>query len=429
MAKKKARPKAAKYEWIAEKLRPLAVPVATLHTDPNNARTHDADNLTAIEASLKQFGQVSPIVANSRNQDVVIGNGRFTVATERLGWSHIAVVWRDLTEAQQRALSVADNRTAELAGWDEERLEAELALLEDHDSDLYADLLLADLRAEDSEPAEVEEVEPQIDRAAELQEKWGTKSGDLWVIPSKTVEGGEHRVLCGDSTKAEDVERVMGGRTAAVCFTSPPYNVAAKSSLPNKEKYIDGGDNRDEHTYLNLITNVTVAMLRVSRFVFVNVQSVAGNKTALIDYLVLFRDRYADTIIWDKQTAEPAMARRVLNSQFEFVHVFSAAGNRAIGTRDFRGTNTNVLALSNRADKDNSDIHKATYATEFVAFFVREFTNNSEVITDPFLGSGTTLVAAEQLSRLCYGIEIEPKYVAVVLERTKDLGLEPRLEA
>ena len=97
MTKKKPNPK-EEFDWIAEKLRPLAVPVETLHTDPKNARTHDADNLTAIEASLKRFGQVSPIVANSRNNDVVIGNGRYTVARDRLGWTHLAVIWKELTD-------------------------------------------------------------------------------------------------------------------------------------------------------------------------------------------------------------------------------------------------------------------------------------------------------------------------------------------
>jgi ParB-like chromosome segregation protein Spo0J len=216
MAKKKATAKAKpkpnrraksskpRYPWIVEKLRGLASPVDKLAQDPSNTRTHDADNLRAIEGSLREFGQVSPLVANTRNKQVVVGNGRLVVA-KRMGWSHVAVVWRDLTPKQQRALSIADNRSAELADWDLERLEAELAGMEVEDKGLYDDLLLSELRAEDHEMVDVDEVEPQIDRAAELQEKWGTELGQLWLIPSKTVEGGEHRVLCGDSTKAEDV--------------------------------------------------------------------------------------------------------------------------------------------------------------------------------------------------------------------------------
>jgi len=111
-----------------------------------NARTHNPANLAAIEASLKRFGQVTPLVANSRNNQVVVGNGRFTVASGRLAWSHVAVVWKYLTESQQRALSIADNRTAELAEWDADRLALELSLTEADDSELYADLLLADLQ-------------------------------------------------------------------------------------------------------------------------------------------------------------------------------------------------------------------------------------------------------------------------------------------
>lgn len=146
------------FPWIAPKLRPLAVPIESLKADPKNTRTHDEANLKAIEASLLKFGQVSPIVVNSRNNQVVVGNGRLIAAT-RLGWTHIAVVRKTLTPAEQRALSIADNRTAELADWDMERLESELASFEEEDSELFGDLLLAELTGAVATDDEAEEVD------------------------------------------------------------------------------------------------------------------------------------------------------------------------------------------------------------------------------------------------------------------------------
>jgi len=249
--------------------------------------------------------------------------------------------------------------------------------------------------------------------------------GDLWVI------GGVHRLLVGDCTDPANVARLMGGERAALCITSPPYNVAAESSLPNKNKYrsdrqntSDGqNDARDVGEYLRFITQFTTTALEHSDFVFVNVQSVAGNKVALIEYLHALRDKYADTIIWDKLTAEPAMAHNVLNSRFEYIHVFSHKANRAIGTRDFRGTLENVFTLNSRQDKDFSDIHRATFPLDLPLFFVEQFTNPGELVFEPFAGTGTTLIAAHRTGRCCYGMEIAPRYADVILRRAEAEGL------
>ena len=472
VAKKKPKPKAAKYDWIAEKLRPLAVPVEDLHVDPNNARIHDADNLGAIEASLKRFGQVSPLIVNSLNGDVVIGNGRLVVARDRLGWSHVAVVWKELTEAQQRALSVADNRTAELAEWDLERLEAELAALETDDADLYGAMMLAELRAENPDAAEVEEVEPQIDRAAELQEKWGTERGQLWVIPSKTVEGGEHRVLCGDCRESADMARLCVEKVNG-CFTSPPY------AEQRKEQY--GGIPAGE--YVDWWDGVQAGVRSVladdgSFFVNIKPHCEDGERSLYVSDLVLAMKRrwvwsYIDEFCW-LRVGVPKLVKYRFKNAFEPIYHF------AVKTKGFRFRPDSVMHDSDgvpqargqgagntnwagqqgmsAADRQGSDQtgrdhlfgqqdvipgkaypsnvlkafqpsealgHPAAYPAGLVGFFLRAYSDAGDRWLDPFLGSGTTLVAAEQLGRLCYGIEIEPKYVGVILERMADMGLDP----
>ena len=241
-----------------------------------------------------------------------------------------------------------------------------------------------------------------------------TKPGDLWIL-------GEHRLLCGDSTKAEDVARLMDGAQADICFTSPPYNVAAKSSLPNKEKYQLQNDAKSEDDYCEFLELFCRLSIACCSYVFVNVQSVSGNKVSLIELLYRLKDAYADTVIWDKQGSEPAMACNVMNSRFEYVHVFSKKANRAIGTREFRGTVENVFSLNSRQGKDYSDIHKATFPVQLPAYFIGCFSNPSELIYEPFCGSGTTLIAAEQLGRKCYGMEISPQYCDVIVKRWETL--------
>jgi len=274
-----------------------------------------------------------------------------------------------------------------------------------------------------------EDTEPQIDKAAELQEKWGTALGQLWQL-------GEHRLICGDCTDEEVVRRVMAGEVAEILLTSPPYNVAAQSSLPNKNKYQTQthtygsafDDKKSQDEYFALLAAFTSLALKFCQFCFVNIQSVAGNKLALIEYLWAFKEYYADTIIWDKIIAEPAMAKNVLNSRFEYVHIFSEKANRSIGSKVFRGSIDNVLSLSSRQDKGYSGIHKATFALEFAEYFIKMFSNNNECILDLFLGSGTTLIACQNLSRQCRAVEISPAYIAVTLERFhQHSGVMPEL--
>ena len=132
---------------------------------------------------------------------------------------------------------------------------------------------------------------------------------------------------------------------------------------------------------------------------------------------------YADTIIWQKQNAQPAMAENVLNSQYEYVHIFSHKANRAIGKKKFRGTLSNVYECK-RQSKNEVKQHNATFPIEFANHFVYNFSVDS--VLDLFLGSGTTMVVAHQLNRICYGMELDPTYCQIIINRM--LKLDPSLE-
>ena len=240
--------------------------------------------------------------------------------------------------------------------------------------------------------------------------KTDIKLGDL-------IEIGKHRLLCGDSTDSDAVAKLMNGEKADISFTSPPYNAGktpTEIKMGKNSKYANDNDNKTETDYLNLLVDFTNNTLLFSEYSFVNIQSLSGNKIALIDFLYNMKSFYADTLIWQKQNAQPAMAENVLNSQFEYVHVFSHKANRHIGTKKFRGTLSNVLDIS-KQNKNAVKEHNATFPVDFAAHFVSNFCELS--VLDLFLGSGTTMVAAHQLKRKCYGMELDPKYCQVIIDR------------
>lgn len=225
--------------------------------------------------------------------------------------------------------------------------------------------------------------------------------------------------MCGDSTDKASVELLMDGVKADISFTSPPYN-AGKTPTEDKmgktSKYANDSDDKTDEQYFELLDKFTELAMQNSEYTFVNIQMLSGNKLALIDYLSANRNNLADILIWDKLTSQPAMAENVLNSQFEFVLVFSDNANRHIGTQKFRGTQSNVVSISKQTKNEVKD-HNATYPVEFAAHFVNAFSSKNSVTLDLFLGSGSTLIACEQTDRTCYGMELDPKYVDVIRKR------------
>jgi hypothetical protein len=216
----------------------VRVPIDRLHADPANANTHDERNLRTIRDSLREFGQVEPLVVQKGTGRVIGGNGRLEVMRDE-GVHEVDVVEFEGSEVQARALAIALNRTAKTSVFDDTILAEQLRALQSEDfpiagagfTDAEVDALLQSLGDEalggNGEVAQDEP--PPLDKAAELQEKWGTVVGQLWVVPSLTTPGRSHRILCGDCTKPEDVERLMDGAKVQGAFTSPPYAEQRKS--------------------------------------------------------------------------------------------------------------------------------------------------------------------------------------------------------
>jgi len=212
---------------IHESLKPLAVSIDSLTPDPSNARKHDKRNIEAIKASLARFGQTKPIVLHSNGTTIIAGNGTWYAAKE-LGWTEIAAAKTNLDTAEAVAYGIADNKTAELAEWEDDTLRDlmdalpdDLKLATGFEGDEIAQLLRLP-----EEPEELDE-----DETPEVPEEATTQVGDLWLL-------GEHRLLCGDSTKPEDCARLFDGAKATLVHADPPYGMGKeKDGVANDNLY------------------------------------------------------------------------------------------------------------------------------------------------------------------------------------------------
>ncbi len=354
----------------------LNIKVEDIKPYEQNPRIND-HAVEKVANSIKEFGIKQPLVVDENNV-LIVGHTRLK-AMQQLGIEEApCIVASDLTEEQAKAYRLADNKTNEFADWDFELLDLELGELGELGFDM-SDFGFEDI-LDDMELGQVQEDDYEV----EPPEEPISKRGDIWLL-------GKHRLMCGDSTSITDVDKLMNGNIADISFTSPPYNAGhtpTEASMGKTSKYENDDDNKSDDDYRQFLIDFTNNAMAHSQYTFVNVQSLAGNKTALIDYLYDMRDIYADTIIWDKMMAQPAMGENVLNSEFEYVHVFSNKANRAIGTKRFRGTLSNMLHLQKQSKNEYSDIHNATFPLEFAAYFVENFAGDS--VSDLFGGTGTT---------------------------------------
>lgn len=377
--------------------------VTELKAYEKNPRKNDKA-VAPVAESIKEFGFKVPIIIDKDNV-IVAGHTRLRAA-KKLGMKTVpCIVADDLTPQQIKAFRVADNSTAQIAEWD-------LELLKDELMDLDFDMSIFGLEKEIKDIERIFAPEIIEDEVPEVSEgKAVTELGDIWQL-------GRHRLMCGDSTDKETVAKLMNGEKADIAFSSPPYNAgttATETAMGKTTKYNGNDDNKSESEYIDFLDAYIEQAIEHSEYVFMNVQSISNNKLALIDVLYHNRELYADTIIWDKIHGQPAMSENVMNSVFEYVHIFSEKANRAVGTVQFRGTVDNILHLQPQRKNEYSDIHNATFSVEFASHFIRNFAKES--VLDQFGGTGTTLIACEQLGKSCYMMELDPKYVQVIIQR------------
>ena len=399
--------------------------ITSLVGDHKNARRRTDRSTELIKESLKRYGAARSIVIDEENR-ILAGNGTIDGAKaagiknvriiETDGDEIIAVKRTGLTEGEKVGLALADNRTADLAEWDQEMLHQ---LSEQHDlSPWFEQDDLDELLNITSEDPVEGHTDP--DDVPEVPEDPTTKPGDLWIL-------GNHRLLCGDSTNPQHVERLMDGKKAELTFTSPPYNLGDSVGLRNgarknsKSAYNNYSDN-SEKDWADLMCSVINNSLLVSAKTVVNVQMLAGNKTEFLKLLGKYADHTADVAIWQKTNPQPAMAEKVMNSAFEFMWFLSPKKypTRSIDGATFsRGTFSNVFSHATASGHDAS-VHGAVFPVQVANHYLTNLTAKNELIFEPFAGSGTTLISAHQHSRQCYGMELDPAYCDVIRQRWED---------
>ena len=387
-----------------------SVPIATLSQDPANARKHDDKHLEAIKASLRRFGQQKPIVVDSSNV-VRAGNGTLAAATA-LGWDSINVVQTDLQGSEATAYAIADNRTAELAEWDESVLAASLSSLADVD-----ETWLSDLQFSEKELAELvastQEQEIIEDEVPEPPANPVTQPGDVWLL-------GRHRLLCGNATHAESCSKLLQNEKAVdIIFTDPPYSSGGfqESGKTSGSIGARGGvtiatDNLSTRGYLALMDSVLNNFAAChTAFVFCDWKMWTYN----VDVVEAKGYRVRNMLVWDKMQMGMGMPFR--NQHELCVYASKIAGK--IGD----GKTPNVL----QAARDRESKHATPKPVQLCVKMLNQ--SPGEIVIDPFLGGGTTLVACEQISRTCFGLELDPTYCDVIVERWEKLtGKKARLE-
>jgi DNA modification methylase len=218
----------------------------------------------------------------------------------------------------------------------------------------------------------------------------------------------------------------MDGKTANICFTSPPYNAKSAESLSSDgkkdSKYLSHDDNQSDDSYLSLLLEFTNTWLPKTEYLLNNIQMLSGNKKVFIKYLNAYVDHVADLSVWVKTNPQPAMAKNVMNSAFEHIIFLSSTKNpsRAINCANFRGTFSNVYTAPVNSKNKFSDIHSATFSVEFATNYIENLTTRNAIVSDAFGGTGTTLIAAEKVSRQCFMMELEPVYVDLIINRWQD---------
>jgi len=390
-----------------ERLLPMAVPLDTLREDPRNARTHSTRNLDAVRFSLATFGWRGLVIVREDDRTIVAGHARVAAARE-LGWTHAPVLFVDEARARSIAFAIADNRTAELAEWDDAALAATLRELRDDDA-AWLDGL--EFNAE-----ELHEIAPDVFEAPRTEEADDvpeapaprdvvTRRGDLWLL-------GDHRVLCGDSTKAEDVARLMGGEKAGMMVTDPPYGVDYDPEMRESVKSVGKIANDDRASWRDawdLFGGDVAYVWHASLFtsvVLADLEAVGLRRVAMI--------------IWKKPYATLSVAN------YHWQHETCWYCVRPSGLRKWVGSPKESTVWDMTQPKDPyglSGEDKTPHPTQKpVEAMARPMRNhNHQLIYDPFLGSGTTLIAAEQLGRRCFGMEISPAYCDVVVRRWENL--------
>ena len=376
-------------------------PISKLVPYVNNARTHSPEQITKLRSSLREFGFINPVIID-RDYGVIAGHGRILAAKEE-GIKEVPCVFADhLTEAQKKAYIIADNRMAMDAGWDEELLRVEIEALQGMDFDpLLTGFDEKELAALFDDGAEAKDDDFDVDE--ELEKPVFSKTGDVWTL-------GRHRLVCGDSTKAETYEVLMQGKKANLVVTDPPYNVNYEGSA-GKIKNDNMAAEKFYQFLLDAFTNMEKVMAEdASIYVF-------HADTEGLNFRRAFTDAgfyFSGCCIWKK----PSLV--LGRSPYQWQHEPVLYGWKKNGKHQWYSDRKQTTIWEFEKPRKNAD-HPTMKPIPLLAYPITNSSMSNTLILDPFGGSGSTLIACEQTDRSCCTIELDEKYCDVIVKRYVEL--------
>lgn len=374
----------------------------------NNPR-HNEDAVEKVMASIQEFGFKVPLVID-KNNVVVTGHTRLKAA-KRLGIDEVpCVVADDLSDAQIKAFRIADNKVSEYAEWDEELLQVELEQLEELDFNL--DSLSIDFSDFDLDVGDdIEEIEPEEVEVPEVSEEPKAKLGDIYQL-------GNHRLMCGDSTNTDDVGKLMNGEKADMVFTDPPYGVSASG----------GRSQTKDKLGMKAIANDELRNNDLTKFLsdFIKVMKYKDSASIYICYPWATQKEFTEAIlnnnlkiknciIWDKKVFG-LNGFKGYRPQYEMIYFCCKEDFEWYGDK----AQSNIWQISREIKREEQGNHPTPKPIELICKALKNSSKQEDIILDVFGGSGSTLIACEQLNRKCYMMELDPHYIDVIIKRWED---------
>lgn len=381
------------------------VPVGELIPYANNARTHSDGQIAKLQASIREFGFVNPVLIDG-SKNIIAGHGRVEAA-KREGISEVPCVFVEhLTDTQRKAYILADNRLAEDAGWDTDILKLELDAL----AELDFDITLTGFDVDDMSAPDVSDDDFDADTVADAIVEPVTKLGDIWTL-------GRHRLMCGDSTDRATVDRLMDGQKADMVFTDPPWNVNyGASDHPSWKQRSIMNDSMSTEEFKDFLDKSFTCMASSLKdggmaYVVMSPQEWGSNMDALSQSGM----HWSSTIIWNKDHL--VMSMKDYHRKYEPIWYGWKEGA------------ARLAPLEDRKQSDVWDFDRPIKSEEHptmkpVALVERAVGNSSKrdnIVLDLFGGSGTTIIACEQLGRDCRMMELDPKYCDVIVKRWENI--------
>jgi DNA modification methylase len=368
----------------------------------------NADAVDHVLESLRLHGQVKHIVLSAVGhpfaQEIICCGHTTMQALKKFGATEAKVIVKSFdSEAEFVDYNIRDNKTSEFAKWNESEL---VNLCSEFELDLEGMGFDPDeLCGSESKEGLTDE-----DDVPEVPAEPVAKLGQMWKL-------GDHKLLCGDSTDREQVERLMDGDRGGICITSPPYNVGGSvdNKKGHKKMYINSDDDIDD--YAGFLNNFTTVSLCFVDYSFINIQGLSNNTKDIFKYVGQMVRHLKDVLIWNKSHAPPNIQKGSFGTKFEYVFCFARDD---FSGRNFpckwQGKYFNVIECETNAGQQESEDHRAGYPIAFPLWIIEKM-DFAKMVYDPFGGTGTTLIACEKTGRKCRMMELDPKYCDVIIKR------------